>query len=260
MSVLEEICKRKAEHVAAKRTENPQVLLESLIAKAEKPRGFIKALKNHKAPAIIAEIKKASPSQGVIREDFDPATIAKIYELNGAACISVLTDEPYFHGHDDYLAEVKKASTLPVLRKDFMIDPYQIYESRALGADCILLIMAALSDEQASEMHDMALDLGMDVLVEAHDEPELLRALQFNPAMIGINNRNLKTLHVDIQTSHQLGALIPAGTLKVAESGISDAATIQKLQADGFDAFLIGESLIRQQDIGAALQKLRNAL
>lgn len=257
MSVLAEICARKMEHVAAMRAKNPQGLLDDLIARAAKPRGFINALKNHPAPAIIAEIKKASPSRGLIREDFDPAEIARIYESNGAACLSVLTDEPYFQGRDEYLQQAGAASKLPLLRKDFMIDPYQIHESRALGADCILLIMAALSDHQASELYEIARTFGMDVLVEVHDEPELRRALDMNAAMIGINNRNLKTLAVDINTSHQLGKLIPAGTLKVAESGISDPETIRLLRSEGFNAFLVGESLMREKDIGGALEKLR---
>lgn len=257
MSVLAEICHRKAEHVAARRKQNPLALLQDQIAKAEKPRGFIKALRKHSAPSIIAEIKKASPSQGVIRADFDPAAIAKTYEANGAACISLLTDEPYFQGRDEYLAQVKAASKLPILRKDFMIDNYQIYESRALGADCVLLIMACLTDDQALEFQDTALNLDMDVLVEVHDEPELRRALELNNAMVGINNRDLKTLKVDIQTSHNLGKLIPDNILKVAESGLSTADNIRDLQAAGFDAFLIGESMMRQPDIGAALRNLR---
>ncbi|MGB4106673.1 MAG: indole-3-glycerol phosphate synthase TrpC [Alphaproteobacteria bacterium] len=257
MSILTEICQKKAEHVASKRKEVPQVLLEEMIKAAEKPRGFINALKKSPAPAIIAEIKKASPSRGIIRADFDPAKIAKIYEENGAACLSVLTDEPYFQGRDEYIAEVKKVSSLPVLRKDFMIDPYQIYESRALGADCILLIMAALNHDDALRMSEIARDLDMDVLVEVHDEPELRAAIELAPAMIGVNNRNLKTLEVDLQTSHALSKMIPAGVLKVAESGLSARDDIRALQASGFDAFLIGESLMRENDIGAALRKLR---
>ena len=173
------------------------------------------------------------------------------------ACLSVLTDEPYFQGHDDYIGLVKKSSSLPVLRKDFMIDPYQIYESRALGADCILLIMAALNHDDARRMNGIAHDLGMDVLVEVHDETELRAALELAPAMIGINNRNLKTLTVDLQTSHTLSKMIPEGVLKVAESGISTPENIAALQASGFGAFLVGESLMRQDDIGAALRKLR---
>ena len=181
MSVLNEICDKKREHIARRRKEAPQVLLEEKIADAEKPRGFVNALKKAKSPAIIAEIKKASPSQGVIRADFNPAQIAKIYEDNGATCLSVLTDEPYFQGKDEYLIEAKKSSRLPALRKDFMIDPYQIYESRALGADCVLLIMAALANDEALNMHSIATTLGMDVLVEVHDEEELRRALKLNP-------------------------------------------------------------------------------
>lgn len=256
MRILAEICQKKAEHVASKRKEVPQVLLEEMIKAAEKPRGFINALKKFPAPAIIAEIKKASPSRGVIRADFDPAKIAKIYEENAAACLSVLTDEPYFQGRDEYIAEVKKSSSLPVLRKDFMIDPYQIYESRALGADCILLIMAALNHDDALRMSEIARDLGMDVLVEVHDEPELRAAIELAPAMIGINNRNLKTLEVDLQTSHTLSKMIPADILKVAESGLSTREDIRALQASGFDAFLIGESMMREDNIGAALRKL----
>lgn len=257
MSILAEICQRKAQHIATKRKEVPQVLLEEMIKAAEKPRGFMGALKKSSAPAIIAEIKKASPSVGVIRADFDPVKIAGAYESNGAACLSILTDEPYFQGRDDYIALVKKSCTLPMLRKDFMIDPYQIYESRALGADCILLIMAALNNDDALRMNGIAHDLGMDVLVEVHDEPELRAALELSPTMIGINNRNLKTLEVDLQTSHALSKMIPDGVLKVAESGISTPENIRALQAAGFGAFLVGESLMRQDDIGAALTKLR---
>lgn len=257
MSILAEICLKKTAHVAAKRKEVPQALLEEMIAAAEKPRGFINALKKSSAPAIIAEIKKASPSVGIIRADFDPEKIATIYESNGAACLSVLTDEPYFQGHDDYIGLVKKSSSLPVLRKDFMIDPYQIYESRALGADCILLIMAALNHDDALRMNGIAHDLGMDVLVEVHDETELRAALELFPAMVGVNNRNLKTLAVDLQTSHTLSKMIPDGILKVAESGISTPENIRSLQASGFGAFLVGESLMRQDNIGAALRKLR---
>jgi indole-3-glycerol phosphate synthase len=260
MSVLAEICAKKAVHVAAMREIKPLSLLAETIARTPKPRGFINTLKNHAAPAIIAEIKKASPSRGIIRENFNPAEIAKIYESAGAACLSVLTDEPYFQGHDAYLQQVRAVTKLPLLRKDFMVDPYQIHESRSLGADCVLLIMAALSDHQACEFYEIAITLGMDVLIEVHDEPELRRALNmdFAPdsAMIGINNRNLKTLSVDINTSHHLGKLIPAGLIKVAESGISDPRTIQRLRTEGFNAFLVGESLMREKDIAAALKNL----
>jgi indole-3-glycerol phosphate synthase len=182
--------------------------------------------------------------------------IAKIYEQTGAACISVLTDEPYFQGHDNYRTAVKDVATLPIRRKDFMIDEYQIYESRSLGADCILLIMAALDDQSAKNLYALSTELKMDVLVEVHDEEELTRALKLNPQMIGINNRSLKTLKVDIETSFRLAEKIPASILKIAESGISDAATIHRLSKSGFGGFLIGESLMREADIGRALRKL----
>lgn len=255
MSVLNEICDPKREHIAAQKKKISLDVLKEKIATAEKPRGFINALKQKKR-AIIAEVKKASPSIGIIREDFNAVEIARIYEANGAACLSVLTDEPYFQGRDEYLAQIKQAVKIPLLRKDFMLDEYQIYESRALGADCILLIMAALTDSEAATLYKLSETLGMDVLVEIHDDEELTRALKLNPKMIGINNRNLKTLKVDVQTSHRLGAKIPGNILKIAESGISDSSTIHALQTDGFNGFLIGESLMRQPDIGTALTKL----
>ncbi len=256
MSVLDEICERKKEHVTAQKAAIPLEALKAQIKAAPAPKGFIKALQSSSAPAIIAEVKKASPSKGIIREDFDPVQIAGIYEENGAACISVLTDEPYFQGHDEYLRDIRGAASLPLLRKDFMIDPYQIHESRALGADCILLIMAALSDELATELYSLAAELGMDVLVEVHDAEELERALALSPAMIGVNNRNLKTLEVDINTSHELAKYMPNHILKVAESGISGRDTIDNLIKAGYQAFLIGESLMRQANIGAALTGL----
>jgi indole-3-glycerol phosphate synthase len=255
-NVLDQICARKREHVAAQKQKISFEQINQEAAAAKKPRGFINALQNHAKPAIIAEVKKASPSVGVIREDFDAVEIAKIYEQSGAACLSVLTDEPYFQGKDEYLQQIKAAVALPLLRKDFILDEYQIYESRALGADCILLIMAALTDAEAKNFYKLSVSLGMDVLVEIHDEEELIRALDLKPAMIGINNRNLKTLEVDVQTSHLLGKKIPANIIRVAESGISKKKTIQALQADGFHAFLIGESLMKERDIKSALDKL----
>lgn len=255
-SVLQEICDKKALHVKAKKQQTPLAELESIVKKAPAPRGFIQALRNTKGPALIAEVKKASPSKGLIRADFDPASIARIYEENGASCISVLTDEPYFMGHDEYLKTVKQTVAIPVLRKDFMIDPYQITESRALGADCILIIMAALSNAQAKELYDLANELGMDVLIEVHDADELERASLLSPAMIGVNNRNLKTLDVDVQTSKTLLSQIPTGALKVAESGLSDAQTITDLHAQGYEAFLIGESLMRHENIAQKIQLL----
>ncbi len=256
-SVLQEICARKAEHVAVQKAKISLGELEQRAKAQEAPRGFINALKMAEFPAIIAEVKKASPSKGLIRADFDPATIAQTYEDNGAACISVLTDEPYFQGHDDYFTAVKAAVKLPMLRKDFMIDPYQITESRALGADCILIIMAALSDNQAAELFATATELGMDSLIEVHDKEELERAANLNPAMIGVNNRNLKTLEVSVQTSIDLAQYFPADTLAVAESGLGDFATLETLKTHSYSTFLVGESLMRQADIGAALRSLR---
>ncbi len=257
-NVLKTICERKRLHVAERKKLFPLEDIKALAALQSAPRGFIQALKKagQHGPALIAELKKASPSKGLIRADFDPAEIASAYESAGAACLSVLTDEPYFQGHDEYLKIVKAASKLPVLRKDFMIDPYQIFESRALGADCILLIMAALDDALARQLHDFATDLGMDVLVEVHDEEELERAIAFSPAMIGVNNRSLKTLEVDIRTAHDLGVKIPPETIKIAESGLSGYAEISSLRATGYTGFLVGESLMRQSDIGAAVKIL----
>ncbi len=257
MSVLDRICAKKAEHVAAQKSKISLNELKSRIKDQEPPRGFINALKQGETPAIIAEIKKASPSKGLIRSDFDPAQIARTYEDNGAVCISVLTDEPYFQGCDSYFSTVKKAASLPLLRKDFMIDSYQIYESRALGADCILIIMAALSDSKALELYNIACELGMDVLVEIHNAQELKRAAILSPAMIGVNNRNLKTLDVDIQTSFDLLSHISKNVFKIAESGITKADTISKLSSAGYQGFLVGESLMRHNNIGKALKNLR---
>lgn len=256
MSVLEEICTRKAEHVEARKSKTHLAELQAQILDAEKPRGFINALKTQTSPALIAEVKKASPSKGVIREDFDPVLISHAYERAGATCLSVLTDEPYFQGRDEYLMLVKNTVQIPVLRKDFMIDPYQIYESRALGADCILIIMAALSDEAAKELYETAKELEMDALIEVHNQEELARATTLNAEMIGVNNRNLKTLNVDIQTSFDLLTMMPENTLCVAESGISKSGTIQDLYRAGYEAFLVGESLMKQNNIEDAVHNL----
>ena len=255
-SVLKEICDVKAKHVQAQKTKFNLSDLESIAKDAEPPRGFINAIKTSIGPALIAEVKKASPSKGIIREDFDPAQIARIYEDNGAKCLSVLTDEPYFQGTDDYFKAVKAEVKLPMLRKDFMIDPYQITESRALGADCILIIMAALIDAQAKELYEASESYGMDALIEVHNEEELERSLALKPSMIGVNNRNLKTLNVDTQTSFDLLAKIPDNAIKVAESGLADAKTINNLHGAGYNAFLIGESIMREKDIAAKIDLL----
>lgn len=256
MSVLNEICARKHLHVKAQKEKIPVGTLRKSIESAAAPRGFMRAVTNHPHPAIIAEIKKASPAHGIIRPDFNPESIAKIYESSGATCLSVLTDEPYFQGRDEYIAAAKSVSTLPVLRKDFIVDEYQVYESRALGADCILLIVAALETKTLVALHALAIDLCMDVLVEIHDEAELNIALAINPAMIGVNNRNLKTLAVDVQTSHALASKIPSSTLKISESGLTGRPTLDALRNAGYNGFLIGESLMRAPDIADALSAL----
>ena len=256
MDILNEICQRKAAHVGKMKDLRSVQDLQYMIEDKPLPSGFLLAMKKNYGPSIIAEVKKASPSKGVIREDFDPVEIAKIYRDNGAACLSVLTDEPYFQGHDDYVVAVKKAVGLPVLRKDFMIDEYQIYESRALGADCILLIMAALDDAQARGFYMLSQELGMDILVEVHNLEELQRALKLNPMMIGVNNRNLKTMVVDVQTSVDLSEHIPEETYQISESGIGDNKTILGLQDVGYKGFLVGESLMRENDIANALNTL----
>lgn len=259
MNTLDRICADKQVHISAMKAKMPLAALEEKIEQQPPCRGFINRISSCAAtgrPALIAEVKKASPSKGVIREDFDPVEIARIYERAGATCLSVLTDTPYFQGRDEYLTAVHEAVTLPVLRKDFMLDPYQIYESRALGADCVLLIMAALSDSQAQELDDLARSLGMDVLIEVHDDKELKRARLLRPAMVGINNRNLGTLEVDTNTARRLVPYIPAGAIKVAESGIYTHAELADLQACGYQAFLVGESLMREADIETAVKKL----
>ena len=259
-NTLAKICADKREHVARCRIKTTEQELRQKLHNLPKPRGFQRALESRVQKdefGLIAEIKKASPSKGVIRENFDPVAIAKAYVEGGAACISVLTDIPYFQGSDDYLKQVRSTVELPLLRKDFMIDSYQIVESRVLGADCILLIMAALDNAQARDLEAAAMQLGMDVLVEVHDEKELERALRtLKSTLIGINNRNLKTLEVDISTTKRLAKLLPKGVLGVCESGISGHETMKEIEKSKISCFLVGESLMREADVAAATKSL----
>jgi indole-3-glycerol phosphate synthase len=258
-SVLAKICADKLAHVARRKTECPLSGLLAAARATERPRGFTDRLAGGVARGrygLIAEIKKASPSKGLIRPDFDPAALARAYENGGATCLSVLTDEPYFQGRDEFLATARAAVDLPVLRKDFMLDPYQIVEARALGADCVLLIMAALEDAQAAELEDAALEHGMDVLVEVHDGAELDRALKLRARLVGINNRNLKTLTVDLATTERLAPRVPKERLVVAESGLDTPADLARMHKAGAGIFLVGESLMRQADVAAATRAL----
>ena len=257
--VLARICADKRHHVAARKRAVPHELLAERARAAPAPRAFAGALDaraGQRRPALIAELKKASPSRGLIRADFDPAALATAYEAGGAAGLSVLTDEPYFQGEDRFLTAARAAVSLPVLRKDFMLDPYQVTEARALGADCILLIMAALGDEQAAELAAAARSYDMDTLVEVHDRPELERALRLEASLLGINNRNLKTLEVDLATTERLAPLAAEGPPVVCESGLHTPADLARMAAHGVRRFLVGESLMRQTDVAAATAAL----
>ncbi|WP_029008206.1 indole-3-glycerol phosphate synthase TrpC [Azospirillum halopraeferens] len=257
--VLTRICDDKRALVAARKFARPAADVEALARNAPPPRGFAAALTRAVAEGrygLIAEIKKASPSKGIIRADFDPPALARAYALGGATCLSVLTDEPYFHGRDEYLVAARAAVPLPVLRKDFMVDTYQVAEARALGADCILLIMAALDDARAADLAAAARHWGMDVLVEVHDRPELDRALTLDADLIGVNNRNLKTLSIDLATTEDLAPHVPAGRTLVAESGLNGPADLARMAAAGARCFLVGESLMRQDDVAAATRAL----
>ena len=256
---LRRILADKAAHVAASRARVSLAELETRARAADPPRGFARTLRAKRAAGqygLIAEIKKASPSRGLIRDDFDPALLAGAYAAGGAACLSVLTDIAYFQGDDRDLAAARAAVALPCLRKDFTIDAYQVAEARALGADCILLILAALSDVQAAELEAAAGHYGMDVLVEVHDAAERDRAVRLRSRMLGINNRDLKTLRVDTATAVELAAGIPADWLVVGESGLKTRADLDRLAAAGITSFLIGEALMLEADVAAATRRL----
>jgi indole-3-glycerol phosphate synthase len=260
--ILNKIVAHKRDEVAAAKAAATVDELRARIADLEDtPRGFERHLREAAISgwtAIIAEVKKGSPSKGIIRSDFDPLEIAGIYQDNGATCLSVLTDETFFHGHLRYLALIREAVSLPLLRKDFICDPYQIYEARAAGADAILLIAAMLDLAQLREFHAIAREIHLDVLLEVHDEEEMATALQTECTLIGVNNRNLRTFATDLGTTGALARMLPSDRLLVTESGIESRADIIRLQSEGAKAFLIGESLIREDDIGAKLQELLN--
>lgn len=257
--ILQKIIQRKFEEVSERKKRVSVQDMEKAIAHQANPRGFTSALKKqlqNKKAAVIAEIKKASPSKGVIREVFDPAQIAKSYAAHGASCLSVLTDVDFFQGHDRYLQEAKQVCELPVLRKDFMVDTYQIAESRSIGADCILLIVAALDKSRLQELYACAIHYGLDVLVEVHDQGELQVALDLDCAVIGINNRNLKTFQTDLQTTIRLQKNIPASKIIITESGIHQASDVAMMIEKNIFGFLVGEAFMKAENPGVELQKL----
>ena len=258
---LIEICATKREEVIARKAAIGLAELGARAAAQTPPRGFRRALDRAAASGygLIAEIKKASPSKGLIRADFDPPAHARAYEAGGAACLSVLTDAPYFQGHEDYLVAARAACALPVLRKDFMVDPWQVIEARAIGADAILVIVAALDDAQMAEIEATALELGMDVLVEVHDTAELERAMALRSRLIGVNNRDLRDFTVDFARTYELVGQAPAGCTFVAESGLTGRADLDAMAEHGVRCFLIGEALMRQDDVEAATRTLIGA-
>jgi indole-3-glycerol phosphate synthase len=251
VSILERIVAAKRAEVAAAKQRTPAVKLDA----APPVRDFVAALRK-KRPAVIAEIKRASPSKGLLRENFDPAAIARSYQEGGAACMSVLTDREFFQGAPEHLSAARAACALPALRKDFLIDPYQVMEARALGADCVLLIAACLADPEMRDLETLALSLGMAVLVEVHDAPELERALALRTPLIGINNRNLRSFETRLETTLDLLPRIPADRLVITESGILSRADVQRMRDQGVHAFLVGEAFMRANDPGAELRKL----
>ncbi len=262
--VLKKIIARKYEEIAEREALVSMALLKEKAAKQTAVRGFMASLRNKIArgePAVIAEIKKASPSKGVIRENFDPVSIARAYESAGAACLSILTDKDFFQGHEDYLLAVREEVSLPVIRKDFLVEPYQIVEARAIGADCVLLIVAAFLDQpnKLKSLYDLAVSLNMDVLVEVHNEEELMLALDLEISVVGINNRNLHNFETSLDTTLRLQARIPKDVLIVTESGIHTQSDVRLMQENNIHAFLVGEAFMRQEDPGEALTSLFNS-
>lgn len=259
--ILKKILQRKQQEIAERSKRLPIHLLQQLAENAEPVRGFVEAIERKLAAgqsAVIAEVKKASPSKGVLREDFRPAEIALSYENGGAACLSVLTDQDFFQGHEDYLKQARTACQLPVIRKDFIIDPYQVFEARAIGADCILLIVAALDDDQLEQLSQLAIQLDMDVLVEVHNEEELHRALVLNLPLIGINNRDLHTFETSLETTIKLLNFIPDETIVITESGILGKEDVTFMREHGVNGFLVGEAFMRADEPGEALANLFN--